>query len=397
MYDKRATPFIVLDDNGTYEDYERALAAYKREVVNKWRWYLEGKLPDGTDLGLEPIREELWETMAILFENQQAVSNRPVLEQTTKSDVTLPVRFALPIVRQVYPELIVTRIASVQPLPIMSGGVGQIFYQDFLREDKGAGDESTSELDSDYALSSENAIPKRVKMTITADTIEAEKHILAATWSTEVEEDVRGALGLDVHQELINAAAREILQELDYMMISEIMAGASAGNVNWKWTPDTGYTTKEWYETLYHALIDAEDLIFGKRYRNADYLVCGRSVSKYLRKAGSFEPANVGDFRRFTTGMRYEGNLEGLWDVYTTVFMDTNQGLMGVYPRGVLDTGYVFAPYIPLTPMPLVYADFDPATGSYENKDKWTRNIRTRNAHKMVVGDMFATLQIAAS
>jgi hypothetical protein len=391
-----ASPYVVLEGQETYEDYVRAMQAYKEEIVRKWQWFLEGKLPDGTDLGLKPIDEKLWEPMAILFENQSIVSRRPLMEQTTKSDVTLPVRYALPLIRQVYPELIISKIASIQPMPLSSGGVAQIFYQDFLREDKGVGDESTTVLDSDYALSSENAIPKRIKMTITSETVTAEKHILAATWSTEVEEDVRGTLGLDVESELINTAAHEILQELDYMMINEIMAGAAAGNVTWNWTPGTGYTSKEWYETLYHALIDAEDLIFGGRYRNADYIVCGRNVSKYLRKAGSFEPANIGDFRRFTTGMRYEGNLEGLWDVYTTVFMNTNSGLMGVYPQSQIDTGYIFAPYIPLTPMPLVYADFDPATGSYENKDKWTRNIRTRNAHKMVVPELFATISISA-
>jgi hypothetical protein len=394
---KRPSPFVVLENDEGFEDYERQMREYKRALVHKWQWFLEGKLSDGTDLGLKPIPESMWETMAILFENQQAVSRGgSILEATTKNDVTLPVRYALPIIRKVYPALIVSRIASIQPLPLMSGGTGQIFYLDFLREDKGAGTESLTVLDSDYAKSEENAVPKRVKMTITSDTITAVKHILAATWSTEVEEDVRGVMGLDVESELISSAAHEILQELDYECINEIMAGATAGNVNWSWTPDTGYLAKEWYETLWHALIDAEDNIFGKRYRHADYVVCGRNVSKYLRKAGDFKPASPQPFDEFIVGIRHEGVLEGLWDIYTTVFMNTNQGLMGVYPRSPIDTGYIFAPYIPLTPMPLVYASFDSSDGTYKNVDKWTRNIRTRNAHKMVVGDLFATINISA-
>ena len=389
------TPYVILEGAEAFEDYVAAQKEWRRSVVAKWRWFLEGKLPSGEDLGLKPIPEKLWESMAILFENQAAVSGRAALEQTTKTDVTLPVRFALPIIRQVYPELIVSKIASIQPLPLSSGGVGQIFYMDFLREDK-SGMPSTTTLDSDYAKSTENAIPKRIKMTITSETVTAEKDILAATWSTEVEEDVMGALAIDVQSELVQEAAREIRSEIDYRCLTEIMAGATAGNANWSWTIPAGgnYVAKTWYETLYHALLDAENLIFGARYRSADFVIAGRTLSLYLRKAGDFEPSNA--TTEFAAGMKHEGVLEGLWDIYTSVFMNTNQGLMGVYPRSQLDTGYVFAPYIPLTPMPLVYADFDPTTGNYQNKDKWTRNIRTRNAHKMVVGALYATITIAA-
>jgi hypothetical protein len=34
--------------------------------------------------------------------------------------------------------------------------------------------------------------------------------------------------------------------------------------------------------------------------------------------------------------------------------------------------------------------------GAYVNTDKWSRNIRTRNAKKMVVPGLFATITVSA-
>jgi len=95
------------------------------------------------------------------------------------------------------------------------------------------------------------------------------------------------------------------------------------------------------------------------------------------------------------------GRVEGFWDVYMTPYIPSARGIMGCYPRSVIDTGYVFAPYIPLAPMPLVYAEFmgpSDATlpGAYVNTDKWSRNVRTRNAKKMVVAELYSTITITA-
>jgi hypothetical protein len=74
---------------------------------------------------------------------------------------------------------------------------------------------------------------------------------------------------------------------------------------------------------------------------------------------------------------------------------------MGVYPRSMIDTGYIWAPYIPLQAMPKVYAEALERThgtlpGAYINTDKWTRNVRTRNGKRMVQPDRFATMTISA-
>jgi len=367
---------------------------FRQKCLNKWSPLIEAK---GDNLAVVPDNMKM--NLAVVMENQAIHSSRVakagMFEQTTLSDVTLPVKFALPLIRQAYPNLWATKVAAIQPLAAISGGVGQIFYLDFLYEDT-EDEPSTTTPDSNYALSSENAVPKRLKMTITAETITAYKDILAATWSSEVMEDVMGTLGLNVHQELITHCAQEIVREMDYRVLAAMIGGATAGAVSWSSTVPAGSTDKEHYETLGHAFIDASALIAAKRYRRGEWIVAGQNVVKYLRKMQDFKPTPDRDVytQPTTQGVELVGRIEGFWNVYTSFSIDDDLALMGVYPRSQMDTGFVLAPYIPIEAMPLIYADMTAVTGVYTNKDKWTRNVRTRYAYKVVVGDLFATVTI---
>ena len=391
-------PNLIMPHGATFAQYQAAQEAYVDALIDKWEFFLG----EGTKKHpLKPIDRKLWRAMAIIFENQSIASTKGMRsEQTLTTDVTLPVRYALPIVRDVFPQLIIAKIASIQPLPFSSGGTGQVFYLDFLREEVTPNTNLTAP-DSDYAFTLENQVPNRIKMTVEAETLTAEKDMLSATWSTEVEEDARGALGLNVGAELVSAASGEILRELEHRMLDEIVTGAGAGNVPWAWTVPAGTLAKDHYETLHHAFIDAQVLIYNNRFRNADWVICGVNVASFIQKGADFTP-----FGRMTppgpqlSGVRLFGERTGFWDLYVTPYINTNIAVMGTYPRSVIDTGYVFAPYIPLAAMPLVYADFLPRgharEGTYRNVDKFTRNVRTRNAKMMVVNTMYATITITA-
>jgi hypothetical protein len=385
----------IITEGQTFEDYVAERRAYAEQLVNKWMWLIEGTKKQA----LKPIAPKLWEPLAMMFENQAGQFQHSLAEATQTTDLILPNKYALPIIRNIFPELIATKVAAVQPMPLQSGGTAKIFYLDFLRED--AGSTNTKVLDSDYALNVENGVPKRIKMTMSQDSLTAIKDILAATWSTESMEDARGALGIDVEQELVAEMSREIITEIDDRILGEMLLWATAGNVNWNWTNSGTHTDKEHYETLGHALISAEDLIYANRYRKADWIIAGRNVVKYLRMMQDFKPEPRVQGENFRMGVELVGRIEGFWDIYVTPTFPTNRAIMGYYPRSQVDTGYIYAPYIPLAPMPLVYADFRPyndATlpGAYYNTDKWTRNVRTRYGKKLVVPSAYATLSISA-
>jgi len=388
--ERNVTVDQLMEQGYSFTDATKKL---REHLVKKWLWLIEAK-------EFAPVAPALVDSMAVILENQSQHYRRKhvaMLEGSSTSDVTLPQRYALPIIRNVFPQLIASKICSIQPLPLSSGGVGNIYYLDHKYEDTG-GTPSVTTADSDYSLSSESAIPNRLKVGITSDTITVHKDLLAATWTSEIQEDAEGAIGLNVEQSLVTECSNQILREMDARVLASILGGATAGDTTWEWTPDSGYTAKEWYETLFHAFIDAEDDIYGNRYRKADWIIAGRSVSKYLRKSQDFKPAPKADpySGTLSAGVQFIGNHSGLWDVYTTPLINTNKAIMGVYPSSQVDTGFILAPYIPIEAMPLVYAGFNHSTGAYENKDEWTRNVRTRYGYKMVVGNLFATVTISA-
>ena len=387
---------IILAENEAWSDWVEERRRFVEALVDKWQWLLEGtkkqKLP--------PIEQKHWEPMAILFENQYMYTKRYLSEATRQSDVQLPLTYSLPIIRRVYPNLVAMKCASVQPMPMSSGGTMNVFYQDFLRED--AGNSSLTVPDSDYAYNVENAVPKRIKMQIIKQSVTAEKKILMASWSQEVEEDAMGALNIDVESELVTQAALEIQREIDQIVLAEMLLWASAGNINWAWTIPALTSAHDHYQTLGHACVDMEDLIYGQRYRRGDYIIGGRRLVRFLRKMQEFKPEPRNQpFDPFKVGVELVGRIEGFWDVYLTAHINQDRGIMGVYPTSQTDSGYIFAPYIPLMAMPKVYAEalpYDDATlpGALINTDKWTRNVRTRFAKKFAVPQLFSTISIAA-
>ena len=192
--------------------------------------------------------------------------------------------------------------------------------------------------------------------------------------------------------------AGEILRELEERVVNEIVNRATAGNTDWSDTVGTGYTATQWYETLYHAFIDSEKLVRQNRHIRCNYILCGLNVEGFLRKSQRFVSLDTGSVETLRSGVRFEGTFSNMWDVYSSEYIDADTAVISAYPNG-LQTGYIWMPYIPLMPMPRVYAEsknYDDATlpGALVNTDSWSQNIRTRNGQYMCEPGMFATVTI---
>jgi hypothetical protein len=339
--------------------------------------------------------------MATLFENQMLANPEPrtLFEATTKSSVSLPANFALPLIREVFPQLIMMKIASVQPMPATSGGVFNVYWWKTYREDVSPETQMTTK-DSDYALSSEGAIPKMVRGGLSSTSITAITDKLAATWSQELQEDLMGTMGLDIGSEMMQTMGEEILREIEERILMEIMTNVGAGNTDWSHTVVSGYTATEWYETLFHAFLDSEKLIRAYRHQRTDYIVAGLDVITYMLKTQHFQAREGSESvpGPLQSGVRFEGVFSNRWDVYSSPYVTAAKAFVSIYPSG-LHTGYIWAPYIPLMPMPRVYAEakaYDDATmpGALVNTDYWSQNIRTRNGKYMCEATQFATVTV---
>jgi hypothetical protein len=391
--------------SGGYASLREMDRAYVEGLVRKWAPYLGERVKiDEKVYEMHPIPPAMWPMMAMVLENQVQFNppQKTVWEATTKSEVSLPSEFTLPIIREIFPSLIMNNICSIQPMPAQSGGVMNVHWLKFYRENVDP-EEQVTTANSGYAARNELQVPKKMRLKITRANVTATKDILNAEWSTELQEDMRGTLGLDPESELLQAMAQEIMRELEERVLKHIETGAGAGNVNWDDTIGSGYTAKEWYETLFHAVIDAEKLVRDTRHRNCDYIIAGSQLVTFLMKATNFSltpdvgPTMVGPL---PSGVRFEGRLANRWDLYSTPYISQEKAIVSYYPESMLHTGYIWSPYVPLMPMPLTYGtmnDYDDDTnqpGALVNKDGWNRNIRTRNGRYFCEPNMFATITV---
>ena len=141
-----------------------------------------------------------------------------------------------------------------------------------------------------------------------------------------------------------------------------------------------------WFQTLGVKLQKVSNLIHQKTLRGgANFLVVSPKVSTILESIPGFAADSAGENSKYNMGVQKIGAINNRYTVYKNPYMTENTILMGYKGSQFLETGAVFAPYIPLIMTPLVYdpVSFTPRKG-----------IMTRYAKKMVRPDFYGKVII---
>lgn len=243
--------------------------------------------------------------------------------------------------------------------------------------------------DYDVRLEGDNSRIPEINLEMSDDTIGVGVRKIKARWTIEAQQDLRAYHGLDVEAELTAAASREIGLEIDREIIGDLLAGAGA-NIVWNATYGgvaAGYPTRRDYdETLLGALLEADGIIFTKRLKKSTWIVTGPDTGIRLEKMSSFR--FLGD--AFTggsvaTGPYQSGTLSNRWNIIIDPLFPKNKILVGYKGGSFFDTGYIYAPYIPLmiTPTFMDPNDFTPRRG-----------MMTRYGKKLISSDFYVTITI---
>jgi len=228
---------------------------------------------------------------------------------------------------------------------------------------------------------------------------------LKAKWTPELGQDLNAYHNLDAEVELTQLLSEHIALEIDRELLEDLVKGATADTFHWSRRPgkflnrDTGEqvggdvaneslmgadftgTVSEWYETLIETINDVSAQIHRKTLRGgANFLVCGPEVANILEFTSGFR-ANVShEDNRGDVGAVKAGNLSRKFDVYVDPYFPRSTILVGRRGGSFLESGYVYAPYVPLQVTPTIFGteDFVPRKG-----------VMTRYAKKMVRPDMY--------
>jgi hypothetical protein len=169
----------------------------------------------------------------------------------------------------------------------------------------------------------------------------------------------------------------------------EIVPSGTTWAYNDQTTAGTGgyYEKSTWYRTLGIKCQKISNKIHQLTLRGgANFMVCSPDVATILESIPGFTVNTDGDQAKFAMGVTRVGTFAQRFQVYKNPYMTDNVILMGFRGNNFLETGAVYAPYIPLVQTPLVYdpVNFTPRRG-----------VMTRYAKKIVRPEFYGKVLVA--
>ena len=243
------------------------------------------------------------------------------------------------------------------------------------------------------------AIPQ-IDIKMKSEAIVAKTRKLKAQWTPEFAQDLNAYQSLDAEAELTSIMSEYISLEIDLENLDMLIQDASAADEYWyaqnnralnsdsNGYVDLGFynTQGQWFQTLGTKMQKVSNKIHQKTLRGgANWLVCSPSVATVLESIPGFASTSDGDAAKasYAFGIQKAGNLNNRYTVYKNPYMTENVILMGYRGSQFLETGAVFAPYVPLIMTPLVY---DPDTFTPR------KGLLTRYAKKMIRPEFFGRI-----
>ena len=262
-------------------------------------------------------------------------------------------------------------------------------------------------------LEAESPTIPEIDIKIESIAVTAQTRKLKARWTPELAQDLNAYHSLDAEVELTQILSEQIALELDREILNDLLTQAGGANLYWSRAPgrfvnkENGAevqrgstihpgpawagTVREWYETLTETIIDAANQIHRKTLRgSANFIVVGPDVATILESSVFYKPVYSLDGEGqvsapMTLGAEKVGALSNRFTVYKDPYFPRNKILVGYKGGSYLETGYVYAPYVPLIVTPTIFApdDFTPRKG-----------VMTRYGKKMVRSDFYGSVTV---
>ena len=264
-------------------------------------------------------------------------------------------------------------------------------------EDQGAG------LPNATGVANDIGIPE-VNLELKSEAIVAKTRKLKAVWTPELAQDLNAYHSIDAEAELTALLSEYVSMEIDLEILDMLVTAAPAATTEY-WSARVGseysaalgkfqdtaanrtaYVKSTWFQTLGNKIQKVSNKIHQLTLRGgANFLVCSPDVATIIESIPGFSTNTDGDQAKFAMGVAKVGALSNRWTVYKNPYMTDNVMLVGFRGTNFLETGAVYAPYIPLIQTPLVYdpVNFTPRRG-----------VMTRYAKKVLRPEFFGKIVI---
>jgi len=275
---------------------------------------------------------------------------------------------------------------------------------------EGSGNSSAT---ATQAIDTDIGIPE-VNLELKSEPIVAKTRKLKAVWTPELAQDLNAYHSIDAEAELTALLSEYVSMEIDLEildMLNESVTGVTteawSAQIGTEFTKTlnnntgvasftrltnvsanrTAYVKSTWFQTLGNKIQKVSNKIHQLTLRGgANFLVCSPDVATILESIPGYVVSTDGDSAKFAMGVARVGSFASRFQVYKNPYMTDNVILLGFRGSNFLETGAVYAPYIPLIQTPLVYdpVNFTPRRG-----------VMTRYAKKVVRPEFYGKVLIA--
>jgi len=285
-----------------------------------------------------------------------------------------------------------------QRAALANAGTAAVVYSEVpVAYDRGDFEDSTANSAGNTTTALD--IPE-IDLELKSEAIVAKTRKLKAVWTPELAQDLNAYHSIDAEAELTSMLSDYISLEIDLEILDMLKSNAltteywstNVGEeyVGGSWSNIGGssnaYTKNAWFQTLGVKLNKVSNKIHQLTLRGgANFIVASPDVCTILESIPGFVVNADKDAMQFAAGVTAVGSMSNRYTVYKNPYMTSNEILMGYRGNNFLETGAVYAPYVPLIMTPLVYdpQNFTPRRG-----------VMTRYAKKMVRPEYYGKIYV---
>mgnify|MGYP001361635057 CR=1 FL=1 len=222
--------------------------------------------------------------------------------------------------------------------------------------------------------------------------VAVEERKLRATWSPELAQDVSAFHNIDAEAELTSMLSEQVAAEID----REILRDLRIAGVNGRWdyqgwrkasSAASPYTQKDWNQTLITKVNQISAQIHKSTLRGgANFVVVSSEISAIFDDLEYFHVSDANPEQdQYNMGIEKVGSLSGRYQIYRDPYAPAHSMIIGHKGKSLLDTGYIYAPYVPMQLTPTMYNPFNFAP---------VKGIMTRYAKKMVNNRFYGHIKV---
>jgi len=221
-------------------------------------------------------------------------------------------------------------------------------------------------------------------------TVTVETRKMRSQWTPELAQDVSAFHNIDAEAELTALLSEQMAAEIDREILRDLRRGA-AWTLRWDYNGLRKQTTtyhgvqKDWNQTLMTKVNQISAQVHKSVLRGGvSWIVVSPEVSAVLDDLEYFHVSNASPEQdKYNMGIEKIGALQGRYQVFRDPYAPANTILLGHKGNSILESGYIYAPYVPMQLTPVMYNPFD---------FKPIRGIMTRYAKKMILNRYYGRI-----